>query len=124
MTPIAEIVVASSKSVFTIDENEREKHIEEATEALQILENELKGKFFGGEEINFVDIAAVFIAFWIPLIQDIADLKLFTDEKFPKLYNWSQELLNHPVVKENLPPRDPLFAFFKARYDGLFAASK
>ncbi|GAU41836.1 hypothetical protein TSUD_177470 [Trifolium subterraneum] len=118
------IVLASSKSVFTIDEKEREKHIEESTEALQILENELKGKFFGGEEINFVDIAAVFIAFWIPLVQDIADLQLFTDEKFPKLYNWSQEFLNHPVVKQNLPPRDPLFAFFKARYDGLLAASK
>ncbi|KAK2360905.1 putative glutathione S-transferase [Trifolium repens] len=118
------IVVASSKSVFTIDEKEREKHIEESTEALKILENELKGKFFGGEEINFVDIAAVFIAFWIPLIQDITDLKLFTDEKFPKLYNWSQEFLNHPVVKENLPPKDPLFAFFKARYDGLLAASQ
>jgi glutathione S-transferase len=119
-----QIVGASFKSVFTIDETEREKHIEESTEALKILENELKGKFFGGEEINFVDIAAVFIAFWIPLIQDITDLKLFTDEKFPKLYNWSQEFLNHPVVKENLPPRDPLFAFFKARYDGLLAASQ
>jgi glutathione S-transferase len=117
-------VAASSKSVFTIDEKEREKHIEESTEALKILENELKGKFFGGEEINFVDIAAVFIAFWIPLIQDITDLKLFTDEKFPKLYNWSQEFLNHPVVKENLPPRDPLFTFSKARYDGLLAASQ
>ncbi|XP_045793480.1 probable glutathione S-transferase [Trifolium pratense] len=118
------IVGASFKSVFTIDENEREKHIEEATEALHILENELKGKFFGGEEINFVDIAAVFIAFWIPLVHEITDLKLFTDEKFPKLYNWSQEFLNHPVVKESLPPRDPLFAFFKARYEGLLAASK
>jgi glutathione S-transferase len=118
------IVGASFKSVFTIDETERAKHIEESTEALQILENELKGKFFGGEEINFVDIAAVFIAFWIPLVQDITDLKLFTDEKFPKLYNWSQDFLNHPVVKESLPPRDPLFAFFKGRYDGLVAASK
>jgi len=118
------IVGASFKSVFTIDENEREKHIEEATEALHILENELKGKFFGGEEINFVDIAAVFIAFWIPLVHEITDLKLFTDEKFPKLYNWSQEFLNHPVVNESLPPREPLFAFFKARYEGLLAASK
>ncbi|PNX54685.1 glutathione S-transferase gst [Trifolium pratense] len=118
------IVAASFKSVFTVDKKEREKNIEESTEALKILENELKDKFFGGEEINFVDIAAVFIAFWIPLIQDIAGLKLFTNEKFPKLYNWSQEILNHPAVKENLPPRDPIFAFLKARYDGLLAASK
>ncbi|WJX81987.1 putative glutathione S-transferase [Trifolium repens] len=119
------IVTSSFKAVFAVnDEKEREKNVEESSQSLQILENELKGKFFGGEEINFVDIAAVFIAFWIPLVQDITDLKLFTNEKYPKLYNWSQELLNHPVVKENLPPRDPLFAFFKGRYDSLLAASK
>ncbi|CAJ2670602.1 glutathione S-transferase gst [Trifolium pratense] len=118
------IVTSSFKAVFAVnDEKEREKNVEESTEALKILENELKGKFFGGEEINFVDIAAVFIAFWIPLVQEIADLKLFNDEKFPKLYNWSQEFLNHSVVKENLPPRDPLFAFFKSRYDALLAAA-
>ncbi|KAJ1376766.1 Thioredoxin-like superfamily [Sesbania bispinosa] len=112
-------VTAPWKAVFTVDEKEREKNVEESYEALQFLENELKGKFFGGEEINFVDIAAVFIAFWIPLVQEIAGLELFTSEKFPKLYEWSQELINHPVVKECLPPRDPLFSFFKARYDSL-----
>jgi len=117
-------VSASFKSVFTIDEKEREKNIEEATEALHFLENELKDKYFGGEEFNFVDIAAVFVAFWIPLVQDITELQLFTAEKFPKLYNWSQEFLDHPVVKENLPPREPLFTFFKGRYESLLAASK
>lgn len=118
------IVSASSKSVFTLDEKEREKNVEETTEALQFLQNELKGKYFGGEEFNFVDIAAVFVAFWIPLVQDIIGLQLFTAEKFPKLYNWSQEFLDHPVVKETLPPREPLFAFFKGRYESLLAASK
>ncbi|PNX56842.1 glutathione S-transferase-like protein, partial [Trifolium pratense] len=87
-----------------------------------ILENELKDKFFGGEEIGFVDIAAVFIAFWIPLIQDITGLQFFTAEKFPKLHKWSQEFLNHPIVKENIPPRDTLFAYFKAHYDSLIAS--
>jgi len=117
-------VSASSKSVFTLDEKEREKNVEETTEALQFLQNELKGKYFGGEEFNFVDIAAVFVAFWIPLVQDIIGLQLFTAEKFPKLYNWSQEFLDHPIVKETLPPREPLFAFFKGRYESLLAASK
>ncbi|CAI8612731.1 unnamed protein product [Vicia faba] len=114
----------SFKSAFTIDEKEREKNIEESSEALRVLENELKDKFFGGEEIDIVDIAAVFIAFWIPLIQDISGLQLFTAEKFPKLYQWSQEFLNHPVVKKSLPPREPLFAIFKGRYESLFNASK
>ncbi|KAL4381389.1 hypothetical protein AHAS_Ahas04G0128600 [Arachis hypogaea] len=116
------VLLASWTSVFSNDEKEREKNIRESDEALKFLEDELKGKFFGGEEIGFVDIAAVYIAFWVPLIQDIGGLQLLTNEKFPKLYNWSQEFLNHPIVKETMPPRDPLFAFFKARYDNLIAS--
>ncbi|CAL5192196.1 unnamed protein product [Lathyrus oleraceus] len=118
------IVVPSFKSVFTIDEKERDKNMEESSEALKVLENELKDKFFGGEEIGFVDIAAVAIAFWIPLIQEISGLQLFTAEKFPKLYKWNQEFLNHQIVKKSLPPREPLFALFKGRYESLFNASK
>ena len=114
---------AALKSVFTVDEKEREKNIEELFEALQFLENEIKDqKFFGGEEVGLVDVAGVFIAFWIPLFQEIAGLELFTSEKFPKLYNWSQELVNHAAVKESLPPRDTTFAVFKGRYENLFAS--
>ncbi|MED6172094.1 putative glutathione S-transferase [Stylosanthes scabra] len=116
------VFIASWKSVFTADEEEREKNAKEAVEALQVLENEIKGKFFGGEEPGFVDIAASFIAYWSPLIQEIAGLQLFTSEQFPKLYKWSQEFLNHPIAKEILPPRDPLFALFKARYESLHAS--
>ncbi|MCI45805.1 glutathione S-transferase, partial [Trifolium medium] len=50
------------KVVFTIDEKEREKSIEEMEVVFQFLENELKDKFFGGEEIGIVDITAAFIA--------------------------------------------------------------
>nr|AFK44026.1 unknown [Lotus japonicus] len=116
------VVDTTWKSVFTVEEEEREKRIEELSEALQFLENELKDKFFGGEEFGLVDIAAVFVAFYVPLFQEIAGLHLFTAEKFPKLYDWSQDFLNHPVVKESLPPRDPLFAFFKGRYESLTAS--
>ncbi|XP_047150776.1 probable glutathione S-transferase [Vigna umbellata] len=117
------IVGATWKSVFTVDEKEREKNVAEAYESLQFLENEIKEKkFFGGEELGLVDIAAVYVAFWIPLVQEIAGLELLTSEKFPNLYRWSQEFVNHPIVKESLPPRDPVFGFFKGRYEGLFAS--
>ncbi|KAL2336580.1 hypothetical protein Fmac_011026 [Flemingia macrophylla] len=116
------VVGAAWKAFMTVDEKEREKNTEEVLEALQFLENEIKDKFFGGEEIGLVDIAAVFIAFWIPIFQEIGGLGLFTSDKFPKLYEWSQELINHPVVKEVLPPRDPAFAFFKRRYESLVAS--
>lgn len=114
---------AVRRSVFSDDEKEREKNYEESIEALQFLENELKDKFFGGEEFGFVDIVAVFIAFYITIAEEVTGLQWLTSEKFPKLYQWSQELLNHPVVKESLPPRDPILAYFKATYESL-AASK
>ncbi|KAL2336527.1 hypothetical protein Fmac_010973 [Flemingia macrophylla] len=118
------VVSAAWKAVFTVDEKEREKNTEESWEALRFLENEIKdNKYFGGDEIGLIDIAAVFIAFWIPIFQEVGGLGLFTSDKFPKLYKWSQELINHPVIKEVLPPRDPILAFFKARYESL-AASK
>ncbi|CAJ1801820.1 unnamed protein product [Sphenostylis stenocarpa] len=117
------VVGAASKSVFTVDEKEREKNVQETLEGLQFLENEIKEKkFFGGEEIGLADIAGSFVAFWIPIVQEIAGLQLFTSEKFPNLYKWSQEFINHPVVKEVLPPREPLFTFFKARYETLTAS--
>ncbi|OIW07514.1 hypothetical protein TanjilG_14460 [Lupinus angustifolius] len=116
------IVPAVRKAVFTLDEVEREKGIEESLEALQFLENELKSKFFGGDEIGFLDIAATIIAYWVPIFQEVTGLQIFTSDKFPKLYNWSQELINHPIVKESLPPREPLLAFFKGVIEGLSAS--
>ncbi|AES79414.1 putative glutathione transferase [Medicago truncatula] len=113
---------AARKAAFTIDEKEREKAIEETEEAFQVLENELKETFFGGEEIGIVDIAAVFIAFWFPIVQEATNLNLFTSEKFPKLYKWSQDFTNHPIVKDKLPPREGLLTYFKARYESLLAS--
>ena len=111
------------KAVYSTGKKEQEQGIEESVEALKILENELQDKkFFGGESLGFVDIAAVYVAFWVPLLQDVGGLNIFTSEKFPKLYKWSQELLNHSFVKENLPPRDPLFAYFRTRHDSVFAS--
>ena len=99
------------------DEKGREKAVEEAIEALNILENELskQNKFFSGESIGLVDIAANFIGYWIGIVQEIVGWKILTDEKFPNICQWSQEFVNHPVIKQGLPPRDKLFAFFKAR---------
>ncbi|GAU41830.1 hypothetical protein TSUD_177410 [Trifolium subterraneum] len=96
-----------------------EESIEEMEVAFQFLENELNDKFFGGEEIGIVDITAVFIAYWFPIIQEIIGLKLFTNEKFPKLYKWSQDFTNHQAVKEKLPSRETLFAYFRARLETL-----
>lgn len=115
---------AISKAAFTANKEERDKATEESLEALQILENELKHKFFGGDTIGLVDIAAGFIAFWLPAIEEAVELKLLSYDKFPKLHKWGQEYTNHPVVKQNLPQRDKVVGFFKGRYASILAASK
>nr|ACU14262.1 unknown [Glycine max] len=94
-------VALAAKSVFIVDEKEKEKAKEELFEALNYLENELKGKFFGGDEFGFVDIAAVIV----PIIQEIAGLQLFPSEKFPKLSKWSQDFYNHSLVNQVMPPK-------------------
>lgn len=110
------------EAVWNPNEKEKEKGTKESLEGLQILENELKGKFFNGDSIGFVDITGLFIAFWLPIIQEAGGFVLFSGDKFPKLYKWSHEILNHPTVKLVLPPRDPLLALVRSRFHT--AASK
>ncbi|KAK3406905.1 hypothetical protein EUGRSUZ_K03034 [Eucalyptus grandis] len=99
---------------------EKEKANEEACELLSTLEGELKGKkFFGGETVGFVDIVASFIGHWVGAVQEAAGFDFLTEDKFPVLYKWAEEFKNCPVIKENLPPRDKILAFFKAQLEML-----
>lgn len=97
--------------------NEREKAIEEAQDIFKILENELKGKnFFGGDTIGFVDIVASMIGFWLQIIQEAAGIELVTRDKFPILFKWMDEYVNHSVIKGCLPPRDMVLGYLKPRF--------
>ena len=96
-----------------------EQVLAEAYEKLQILENELnvKGtKFFGGDNINLVDLAGDFVAYWLGTIEEATEIKFFTEDKFPKLTEWADNFVNCQAVKEILPPRDHLVAFFRKRF--------
>ncbi|KAK3018973.1 hypothetical protein RJ639_003392 [Escallonia herrerae] len=107
-------MAAAWKACWSKDE--QDKAMEEASELLRALENELKDKkFFGGDRIGLVDIAADFIGFWLRLIQEVTGAKLLTKEKFPKLCDWIDEFLSCNAVKESLPPRELLLAFLQAR---------
>ncbi|KAL8094232.1 putative glutathione S-transferase [Apium graveolens] len=90
--------------------------IEEIVELLSLLEKELKGKkFFGGESIGLVDIACCIVALWLDVIQEAVGVEMFTKEKHPKLYKWSEEYMNCSIIKETLPPRADLLAFWQSR---------
>ena len=98
--------------------NGDEQAITEACEQLQILENELKvkgTKFFGGENINIDDIDVGFIAHWLGIIEEATEIKFVAKEKFPKIHEWADNLINFQAVKETLPPREHLLVYYKKR---------
>ncbi|KAL6528659.1 hypothetical protein OROMI_029304 [Orobanche minor] len=95
--------------------DEREKARVESVESLKFLENEIKDKkFFGGEKIGPVDIAANAIAHWLRIASELVGLQLLKKDKFPKLCKWADEFCNCSSVKEHLPPKDKLVEAFKA----------
>ncbi|XP_054780567.1 probable glutathione S-transferase [Prosopis cineraria] len=117
------VIPAIFKAALNPDEKEREKGKEEVSEALQIMENELRGKFFHGDSIGIVDIAAVYVAFWLPIIQEACGLHLFSSEKFPKLEKWSRDFLDLPYVKPTLPPREKPLAYYKNLFQSLASST-
>ncbi|XP_039129086.1 LOW QUALITY PROTEIN: probable glutathione S-transferase [Dioscorea cayenensis subsp. rotundata] len=104
-------------------EGEKQKNfMEQSKEYLELLENELKGKkFFGGDTIGIVDIAATFIALWAIMVSRSCSISLINEEKHPILCNWIEEFLSSEVVKKSLPEKEKLFAYFHAKKEVIFA---
>ena len=113
---------AATKVVVSKGE-EQKAVIEEIQEQLKTLESELKEKkFFGGESLGFVDIAANTIV-WLVVAQEALGMEILTEEKFPVLHEWYERLVDDAVFKECVPPRERHLGFFKARF-GSSTASK
>ncbi|KAG2690697.1 hypothetical protein I3760_09G201300 [Carya illinoinensis] len=93
-----------------------DKAVEEATELLMFMENELKeNRFFGGERIGMVDIAANIVGFWLGTFEQVTGVELMTRDKFPNLTNWSIEFVRNNVIKENLPPREEMISYLRKK---------
>lgn len=105
--------------------DELEKDKEEAYGVLKVLDNELKDKkFFGGNNVGFVDIVANFVGYWIGIVEEATGVVLVTSEKFPNFWAWRNEYLNCNQVKENMPPREMLLGYFKSRVQVVAATAQ
>lgn len=90
---------------------ERKKFTDEVHGLLKMLEEQLQHKkFFGGESIGFLDICASFIAYWVPVKQEVIGAEFLTESKFPTLWKWAEEFKGCPVIKETLPDKARLIA--------------
>ncbi len=109
-------LIPAGRKAFWGKGEEKEAAIEESRELFKTFENELNGKkFFGGDNIGLVDIVAIFMAFWLGVIQEATGMELVTKEKFPKLCEWIDDIVNCSTVNEFLPSRDHLLDVFRAR---------
>ncbi|KQK11525.1 glutathione S-transferase U8 [Brachypodium distachyon] len=86
----------------------------EAKRSLALLEQQLseKSRFFGGDSIGLVDIAASGLALWLGVMEEISGVTVVTDEEFPALRRWARRYVGNEDVKRCLPERDRLVAMF------------
>ncbi|TVU36855.1 hypothetical protein EJB05_18807, partial [Eragrostis curvula] len=97
------------------DEEAWRSVVTEAKQNLSLLEAQLKGKrFFGGDSIGLVDIAASMLAHWLGVIEEVSGVVVLTDEEFPELCNWAKRYVHDETVKQCLPKRDELVAMFSS----------
>ncbi|MED6157335.1 hypothetical protein PIB30_022302 [Stylosanthes scabra] len=91
----------------------KEKALNTASEILEKIEEEIKGKkFFGGDNIGYLDIALGWIPCYLPLWDEVGSMQIIDPLKFPALNKWMTNFLSHPVIKESLFPRDKALDYF------------
>jgi glutathione S-transferase len=111
--------VALIKTIWSLGE-QHEKDRAEAEDLLKVLEAQLHGKkFFGGDGVGMVDIVGNYVAFWYRAIDEALKLDIFTEEKFPRLWQWAEDYVACAGIKENLPTKEKLIANFPPPYRGL-----
>lgn len=102
------------------DGAEQARLARETKESLGILDAQLEGKrFFGGDALGFVDLAACTLAHWLGVLEEVVEVRLMADGEYPALRRWAKEYTSDEVVRRSLPDRDELVAYFtknKERY--------
>jgi glutathione S-transferase len=106
-------------SFFSPDGESRQQgfHQAEAKQNLALLEAQLKGKrFFGGDSVGLVDIAASALAHWLGVVEEVCGVAppLLTDAEYPALCRWAKRYAADETVKQCLPEREELLALFSA----------
>ncbi|KEH20685.1 putative glutathione transferase [Medicago truncatula] len=103
---------------------EQEKALKVAREAIEKIEEEIKGKkFFGGDNIGYLDLALGWISYWLPVFEEVGSMQIIDPLKCSAITAWMTNFLNQPVINDSLPPRDKMLVYFQSRreaFHGLF----
>ena len=99
--------------------------MKETKENFALLEAQLEGmRFFGGDAIGLVDIAACWLAHWLGVFEEVAEVRLATEDEFPRLCRWAKEYASDEKVRACLPDRAQMLAHFTANKEMFMAMAK
>ncbi|KAI3848255.1 hypothetical protein MKW92_006230 [Papaver armeniacum] len=103
-------------SLVQATEETKEEKINEIMGILKTIEEHGLGdkKFFGGDDIGFVDLAFGTFIRWFKGVEELKGIRIF--ETCTRLQAWFERFNGVPVVKENLPSVDELVAHYKPQY--------
>jgi glutathione S-transferase len=95
---------------------EQEKPLKPARDAIEKIEDEIKGKkFFGGDNIGYLDLAVGWISYWLPIWEEVGSIQVLDPLRWPAISSWKINFLSNPVIKDSLPPRDEMNVYFHSR---------
>lgn len=112
-------------ALWAEDGETREAAAREAKANLTLLEAQLAGKrFFGGDRVGFLDIAASAFAHWLGVFEEIAGVSLLAADEHPALCAWAREYAADEAVGRCLPDREALLAALTRRKQTYVSTAK
>ncbi|PKI65219.1 hypothetical protein CRG98_014368 [Punica granatum] len=102
---------------------EKEKAHKVAIEAVERIEEQLKGKrFFGGDDIGYLDLAVGWVSHMLPVWDEMGSTNILDPLRFPSTTSWITNFLGHPLIRDNLPPRDRMWDYFHRKREQIMAS--
>ncbi|KAM0822387.1 hypothetical protein ACQ4PT_071520 [Festuca glaucescens] len=102
-------------ALWAADADAQSRFRGEAKASLALLEAELGDKrFFAGDGVGYVDVAASGLAYWLRAMEEVAGVSIMADDEFPGLCRWATEYTSNETVKGCLPNWDELVAGYAA----------
>ncbi|GAA0151092.1 hypothetical protein Leryth_003716 [Lithospermum erythrorhizon] len=106
------ILEAGFEALCTRGERQ-EKAVSTVIEAMEKLEQELKGKkFMGGDSIGYLDLVIGWLGYKMPIWEELASIKILDSSKFPLIDEWINNFLSHPLIKDDLPTTNKMKDYF------------
>jgi glutathione S-transferase len=103
----------------------RQAAAREAKANLALLEGELGGKkFFGGDGVGYLDLAASGFAQWLRVFEEMAGTRLLAEDEHPALCRWAREYTEEATVRQCLPNREALLAALATRKESFASTAK